>query len=71
MNKTTLTSGVLCANKVVCRMIKKDILPNHGIYYKGAQEQKDKRRFIEFLDSPDAETLDKKLNKKYNYDGSK
>ena len=51
MRKSGLSSGNACVNEIESRKIKRDILPNHGERYRGVREQKDQRRFIEFVKS--------------------
>jgi len=69
MNKSTLSSGILCANMIASRELKRDILPNHGEYYRGTREQKDRQRFITFMNSPTATDIYDNLSGSFDTDG--
>ena len=62
MSEPTISTGNVCVNEIASRKLKRDILPNHGEYYRGAREQKDRQRFITFVQSQAATILHEGLN---------
>lgn len=62
MSKSSLSTGNVCVNRIASRKLMRDILPNHGEYYRGAREQKDRHRFVDFVQSPTAMALHDSLN---------
>jgi len=64
-----ITSGDVCIGLVLSKRLSRDILPNHGTYYKSDRENEDMFRFNAFLRKPVAAVLEDCLNQPFDPDG--
>jgi len=69
MNKSEVTAGDVCIGLITSNKLQRDILPNRGDYYRRGREQEDKFRFIAFLNTSAAATIDDCLGRHCDPDG--
>jgi len=66
MNEMLITSGDVCIGLILSRKLQRDILSNHGSYYKSRREKEDEFRFVAFLKTLAAKNLNDCLDAPFN-----
>ena len=57
MVNNMVTAGEVCIGLIMSRKIQRDILPNHGDYYRSYREHEDRVRFCAFVKTTTADAL--------------